>query len=91
MGLQLSYVFEVAKQIAQTVQRDCVVVIKSTVPIGTNDKIESYIRDKQKNKDVCIYVASNPEFFITGNSCEGYFMFSRIVIGSGKRYFREKF
>ena len=36
----LSYVFEVAKQIAQTVQRDCVVVIKSTVPIGTNDKIE---------------------------------------------------
>ena len=77
----LSYVFEVAKQIAQTVQRDCVVVIKSTVPIGTNDKIESYIRDKQKNKDVCIYVASNPEFLSQGTAVKDTLCASRIVIG----------
>lgn len=77
----LSYVFEVAKQIAQTVQRDCVVVIKSTVPIGTNDKIESYIRDKQKNKDVCIYVASNLEFLSQGTAVKDTLCASRIVIG----------
>ena len=57
----LTYVFQVAKQIAKTVKNDCVVVLKSTVPIGTNDKIESYIHDKQVN-NVKIWVASNPEF-----------------------------
>ena len=36
----LTYVYAVAKQIAETVERDCVVVVKSTVPIGTNDKVE---------------------------------------------------
>ena len=57
------------------------VVIKSTVPIGTNDKIESYIRDKQKNKDVCIYVASNPEFLSQGTAVKDTLCASRIVIG----------
>ena len=35
----LTYVYEVAGQIAASIERDCVVVVKSTVPIGTNDKI----------------------------------------------------
>ena len=35
----LSYVNQVVDQIAQSIRRDCVVVIKSTVPIGTNDKL----------------------------------------------------
>ena len=45
----LTYVYKVAKQIAESVCRDCVVVIKSTVPIGTNDKIEAYIKNHLKN------------------------------------------
>ena len=40
----LKYVYTVAKQIAQSVEQDCVVVVKSTVPIGTNDKVEEFIR-----------------------------------------------
>ena len=77
----LSYVFEVAKQIAQTAERDCVVVIKSTVPIGTNDKIEAYIHDKQKCKEIHIYVASNPEFLSQGTAVRDTLCASRIVIG----------
>ena len=76
----LSYVYQVAKQIAASVERDCVVVVKSTVPIGTNDKIESYIHDKQKN-DVKIYVASNPEFLSQGTAVKDTLHASRIVIG----------
>lgn len=82
----LTYVYQVAKQIAQSVDRDCVVVIKSTVPIGTNDKIESYIHDKQKNKNIQIYIASNPEFLAQGTAVRDTLHASRIVIGTEEEY-----
>ena len=41
----LSYVYEVAKKIAESVEKDCVVVVKSTVPIGTNDKVRKMLSD----------------------------------------------
>lgn len=81
----LTYVYQVAKQIARTVENDCVVVIKSTVPIGTNDKVEQYIHDKQVNK-VNIYVASNPEFLAQGTAVRDTLHASRIVIGSDDPY-----
>lgn len=81
----LTYVFQVAKQIAQTAEKHCVVVLKSTVPIGTNDKIESYIHDKQVN-DVKIYVASNPEFLSQGTAVHDTLHASRIVIGVTEEY-----
>ncbi|WP_290139620.1 UDP-glucose/GDP-mannose dehydrogenase family protein [uncultured Dubosiella sp.] len=77
----LSFVNQVAKQIAQSVERDCVVVVKSTVPIGTNDKVEQYIRDKQIH-DVMIHVASNPEFLAQGTAVKDTLHASRIIIGS---------
>ena len=79
----LTYVYQVAKQIASSVERDCVVVVKSTVPIGTNDKIESYIHDKQKNS-VKIHVASNPEFLSQGTAVRDTLHASRIVIGTNE-------
>lgn len=81
----LTYVFDVAKQIAKTAEQDCVVVIKSTVPIGTNDKIEAYIHDKQAN-DIKIYVASNPEFLSQGTAVHDTLHASRIVIGVTEEY-----
>jgi len=84
----LSYVFQVAKQIAETVERDCVVVIKSTVPIGTNDRIEQYIHDKQVHP-VHIYVASNPEFLAQGTAVRDTLHASRIVIGTNDPYAAE--
>lgn len=76
----LTYVFQVAKQIAQSVKRDCIVVIKSTVPIGTNDKLEAYIHDKQTSK-VKIHIASNPEFLSQGTAVKDTLYASRIIIG----------
>ena len=61
----LDYVYEVAKQIAETIEKDCIIVVKSTVPIGTNDDVEKYIRDNLVH-DVEISVASNPEFLAQG-------------------------
>ncbi|MCM3640622.1 UDP-glucose/GDP-mannose dehydrogenase family protein [Priestia aryabhattai] len=76
----LSYVYGVAEQIAANIEKDCVVVVKSTVPIGTNDKIENLIKS-QLNHDVNVYVASNPEFLSQGTAVRDTLHTSRIVIG----------
>mgnify|MGYP000044906486 CR=1 FL=1 len=76
----LNYVYQVAGQIAESVTKDCVVVVKSTVPIGTNDKVEAYIQSHLKNK-VDVAIASNPEFLAQGTAVRDTLHASRIVIG----------
>lgn len=77
----LDYVYGVAKQIAESLEKDCVVVVKSTVPIGTNDEIERFIKENLKN-NVRIDVASNPEFLAQGTAVRDTLYASRIVIGA---------
>lgn len=76
----LKYVFDVAEQIASTVEKDCIIVVKSTVPIGTNDKIEKFIKSRLRNR-VNICIASNPEFLSQGNAVNDTLHASRIIIG----------
>lgn len=71
----------VARQIAESVECDCLVVVKSTVPVGTNDKVERFIKDFLVN-DVHIEVASNPEFLAQGTAVHDTLHASRIVIGT---------
>ena len=85
----LDYVFNVAKQIAQSVQKDCIVVVKSTVPIGTNDEIERYIKENLK-ANVNINVASNPEFLSQGTAVRDTLQASRIVIGTQNKQTEDK-
>ena len=77
----LSYVATVSRQIAETVEKDCLVVVKSTVPIGTNDKVEQFIKDSLVH-DVKIEVASNPEFLAQGTAVRDTLQAKRIVIGT---------
>ena len=77
----LSYVATVSRQIAETVENDCLVVVKSTVPVGTNDKVEQFIKDF-KAHDVKIEVASNPEFLAQGTAVHDTLEASRIIIGT---------
>lgn len=76
----LTYVFKVAEQIAQSIEKDCVVVVKSTVPIGTNDKVEALVKQNLKN-NVKVHIASNPEFLAQGTAVRDTLHASRIVIG----------
>ncbi|WP_312258243.1 UDP-glucose/GDP-mannose dehydrogenase family protein [Romboutsia ilealis] len=76
----LDYIKKVAKQVASSVTKDTLVVIKSTVPIGTNDAIEKFIRENLKN-NVRIELASNPEFLSQGTAVKDTLNASRIVIG----------
>lgn len=77
----LSFVRTVSKQIAESIEKDCVVVVKSTVPIGTNDEVEKYIRASLK-RNVNVYIASNPEFLSQGSAVNDTLHAKRIVIGT---------
>lgn len=76
----LDYVFGVCEQIANSIEKDCVVVVKSTVPIGTNDEVEKYLKEHVK-KNITIDVASNPEFLAQGTAVHDTLYASRIVVG----------
>ena len=86
----LSYIATVARQIAENVERDCLVVVKSTVPVGTNDKVEQFIHDFQKNKKVKIEVASNPEFLAQGTAVHDTLHAARIIIGTESKEAEQK-
>ncbi len=77
----LNYIATVSKQIAESIERDCLVVVKSTVPVGTNDKVDRFIHDFLK-RDVKVEVASNPEFLAQGSAVHDTLHAARIIIGT---------
>ena len=81
----LEYVMTVAKQIADSVVKDTLVVVKSTVPIGTNDEIEKFLKANVK-EGINIEVASNPEFLAQGTAVRDTLHASRIVFGTESKY-----
>ncbi|GAB6168223.1 UDP-glucose/GDP-mannose dehydrogenase family protein [Clostridium carnis] len=81
----LSYIATVARQIAETIEKDCLVVVKSTVPVGTNDKVEQFIKDFLVN-DVKVEVASNPEFLAQGTAVHDTLHAARIIIGTESKW-----
>ncbi|MEB2265697.1 UDP-glucose/GDP-mannose dehydrogenase family protein [Priestia megaterium] len=84
----LSYIATVARQIAESVEKDCLVVVKSTVPVGTNDKVEQFIQDFLIN-DVRVEVASNPEFLAQGSAVHDTLHAERIIIGTESKWAEE--
>ncbi|MCM3670906.1 UDP-glucose/GDP-mannose dehydrogenase family protein [Mesobacillus maritimus] len=84
----LSYIATVARQIAESVEKDCLVVVKSTVPVGTNDKVEQFINDFLVN-DVRVEVASNPEFLAQGSAVHDTLYAERVIIGTESKWAEE--
>ncbi|WP_349727933.1 UDP-glucose dehydrogenase family protein [Peribacillus frigoritolerans] len=84
----LSYIATVARQIAESVEKDCLVVVKSTVPVGTNDKVEQFIQDFLVN-DVKVEVVSNPEFLAQGSAVHDTMHAERIIIGTESKWAEE--
>lgn len=80
----LDYIFSAAADIANNITRDSLVVVKSTVPVGTGFKVRDYINNilKEKNSSIKINIASNPEFLKEGKAVEDCLSPDRIVIGA---------
>jgi UDPglucose 6-dehydrogenase len=75
----LTYVYQAAKEIAQSLSGYTVVVDKSTVPVGTARNVERIIRDVNPRAD--FDVASNPEFLREGSAIDDFMRPDRVVIG----------
>jgi len=75
----LTYVYQAAKEIAQSLNGYTVVVDKSTVPVGTARNVERIIRDINPNAD--FDVAANPEFLREGSAISDFMRPDRVVIG----------
>ena len=80
----LQYVLSVAKSIGRYMSSDKLVVNKSTVPVGTSDKVASVIQEELsiRNSSLNFEVASNPEFLKEGAAVNDFMKPDRIVIGT---------
>ncbi|QDC41696.1 UDP-glucose/GDP-mannose dehydrogenase family protein [Candidatus Methylopumilus universalis] len=80
----LQYVTEAARNIGRFMTSAKVIVDKSTVPIGTGDKVTAAVAEelKKRNVDIHYSVVSNPEFLKEGAAVEDFMRPERIVIGT---------
>ncbi len=83
----LSYVRDAAREIGESIRKRCVVVTKSTVPVGTGDEVEKIIR--QTAPDADFEVVSNPEFLREGAAIGDFKRPDRIVVGTEVEWARE--
>ena len=79
----LKYVLEVARTVGRFMKKYILVVTKSTVPVGTAQKIKQVIRDEQQKRGVQIDfdIASNPEFLKEGAAVKDFMSPDRVVVG----------
>lgn len=81
----LSSVFEVAHVIGRCINNDVIVVMKSTAPVGTTEKIKEIIKlelNVRGKNDLLFSIASNPEFLKEGEAVKDFMQPDRVVIGA---------
>ncbi|MFM2101047.1 MAG: hypothetical protein RIR05_33, partial [Bacteroidota bacterium] len=80
----LSYVLQVAHSIGTYMQNPLLVVTKSTVPVGTSQRVKKELQHalQQRQKHIDVFVASNPEFLKEGAAIEDFMKPDRIVVGT---------
>ena len=88
----LQYVLKVAETIGRFMNGPTIVVDKSTVPVGTADKVKAQIEGalRSRNAEYDFHVCSNPEFLKEGCAVEDFNRPARIIIGTDSEHVREQ-
>ena len=83
----LQYVLQVAEEIGQYIDHYSVIVNKSTVPVGTADKVRKTVKNEliKRDKQIDFDVVSNPEFLKEGAAVHDFLKPDRIIIGADSR------
>lgn len=84
----LRYVDSVARAIGENLEQESIVVDKSTVPVGTAEKVKNIIAKEliKRELDIKFHVVSNPEFLKEGNAIQDFMRPDRVIIGSESKY-----
>lgn len=79
----LQYVLNVAREFGRNIKKYTILVTKSTVPVGTAEKVKNAIREEldKRGVDIEFDVASNPEFLKEGAAIKDFMSPDRVVIG----------
>lgn len=87
----LQYVLNVAKEVGETMNDYKLLVTKSTVPVGTANKVRNTIQEAldKRHKDIEFDVASNPEFLKEGDAIADFMRPDRIVVGTDSERARQ--
>lgn len=80
----LTYALDVARYIGRTLTEPKLIINKSTVPVGTADKVKTIIQEqlKQRNLSISFNVTANPEFLREGAAISDFMRSDRIIIGT---------
>ena len=74
----LDYLYSAAKDVAENISSDAVVVIKSTVPVGTSTNLKKVISEQTEKS---FYIVNNPEFLKEGSAVDDFMRPDRVIIG----------
>ena len=78
----LSHVIGCARELGKRIERDSLIVVKSTVPVGTNDQVRTALRSELgRRRQLSVTTASNPEFLKEGFAVEDFMKPDRIIVG----------
>lgn len=82
----LQYVLGVAHEIGSLMEHPLIVVDKSTVPVGTADRVRAAIQEEldKRGSDLSFDVVSNPEFLKEGTACDDFLKPNRVVVGADR-------
>ncbi|UBZ13603.1 UDP-glucose/GDP-mannose dehydrogenase family protein [Flagellimonas marinaquae] len=88
----LKYVLNVASEIGKHMSQPLIIVDKSTVPVGTADKVKDVIQEELNNRNTNIdfHVVSNPEFLKEGDAIGDFMKPDRVVVGTEDKATAEK-
>lgn len=80
----MRYVLEAAREIGQCMSAPLLIADKSTVPVGTTDRVRSIIQEELDKRKLGLPfdVVSNPEFLREGNACEDFLYPERVIVGA---------
>lgn len=79
----LTYLFKAAEDVAAQISDDAIIVIKSTVPVGTCNRVKEAVAKKTNKK---FHIVNNPEFLKEGSAIEDFMRPDRVVIGHNDQY-----
>lgn len=82
-SVDLSYITQAAKDVAKYIQKEVIIINKSTVPVGSAELVEKIVKEELKllNKKINFNVVSNPEFLAEGSAVKDFLYPNRICLG----------